>query len=465
MTPLLLAVIAYLGLQFGIGIWASKRVRTEADYLVAGRKLGYWLAIFSIFATWFGAETVIGSAGRAYRDGVSFASAEPFGYGLCLLLMGAVFAVPLWRRGLTTIADLYRQRFSASVERFASLLLIPSSVIWAAAQMRAFGHVLSTTSALPVEASLLIAAAFCVAYTAFGGLLADAVTDLVQGILLILGIAVLAVAVVWRLGGIGPTVTAAMSSGHVLPPGSGVTPLAALEAWAIPVGGSVLATELVARVIATRSPVVAQRSAFAAGAMYLAVGLMPVGLGLAATSLIPNLGEAEQVLPRLAREVLPTAGYAIFAGGVISAILSTVDSTLLACSGLLSHNVIVPLLRSPAPDLRLRLARWGVVGFGLFAYVLARHAEGVYALVEQASAFGGAGVPVTVCFGLFSTRGGARTAHATLTAGLVAYSGGALLRFPYPFLASIVASVATYVVGAVVEGQLVSSDTYALRPR
>jgi Na+/proline symporter len=357
--------------------------------------------------------------------------------------MGAVFAVPLWRRGLTTLADLYRQRFSPGVERFAAILLVPSSVIWAAAQMRAFGHVVSTTSALPIESSLLLAAGFCIAYTAFGGLLADAVTDLVQGLLLIVGILVLAVGVAWRLGDVTPLVNAAPA---VPASGPGASGLAIVEAWAIPVGGSVLATELVARVIATRSPEVARRSSLAAGAMYLAIGLVPLGLGLVAAPLVPNLADAEQVLPALAREVLPTAGYAIFAGAVISAILSTVDSTLLAASGLMSHNVVLPLMREPSPALRLRLARWGVVAFGLVAYLLARHAEGVYALVEQASAFGGAGVPVTVCFALFSRRGGPASAHGALVGGLVAYGGGSLAGFPYPFLGSIVAAVVLYLV-------------------
>lgn len=194
---LLLAIVAYLGVQFGIGLWASRRVRTEDDDLVAGRRLGYPLAVFSLFATWFGAETVMGAAGRTYAQGLSLTSAEPFGYALCLFLLGLVFAAPLCRRGLTTLADLFRQRYSPGVERLAALLLIPSSLLWAAAQMRAFGQVLSHASALPVDAALIVAAGFCVLYTAFGGLLADAVTDLVQGVLLALSPAMLRVCTPW----------------------------------------------------------------------------------------------------------------------------------------------------------------------------------------------------------------------------------------------------------------------------
>ena len=95
MTASLIALVAFLALQLAIGAWISRRISTEADYLVAGRKLGYTLTTFSIFATWFGAETVIGSAGSVHAEGLSLASAEPFGYGLCLVLTGALLARPL----------------------------------------------------------------------------------------------------------------------------------------------------------------------------------------------------------------------------------------------------------------------------------------------------------------------------------------------------------------------------------
>ena len=63
MTLLLAGILGYLVLQFGIGIYVSRRIRTESDYIVAGRRLGYGLTTFTIFATWFGAESTIGSAG------------------------------------------------------------------------------------------------------------------------------------------------------------------------------------------------------------------------------------------------------------------------------------------------------------------------------------------------------------------------------------------------------------------
>ena len=460
----LLAIFAYLAIQLGIGLWVSRRIRTEEDYLVAGRRLGYTLATFSIFATWFGAETIIGSGGRALREGFSLTAAEPFGYGLCLVVMGLVFAVPLWRRRLTTLADLFRDRFSTTTERCAALILIPSSVLWAAAQIRAFGSVLSTGTALQVETGIAVAAGFTILYTAFGGLLVDAITDVIQGGVLAVGLVILFVGVVIHLGGPADAVTALASSDLAISAGNR-TVLQAIEAWAIPVCGSVVAAELVSRVIATPSPRIARRSALGAAGLYLLLGSIPLFIGLVGASVVPGVADAEQIVPVVAREVLPTLGYAIFAGALISAILSTVDSTLLVASGLLSHNLIVPIAGIVDERKKLLLARAGVMAFGVVAYVLALHAEGVFALVEQASAFGSAGALVTITFGLFTSIGGPRTAIATLVAGMLAYLGALVSELPLPFLTSLGVALGTYGVGATLERRALDVSSVALGGR
>jgi Na+/proline symporter len=270
--------------------------------------------------------------------------------------------------------------------------------------------------------------------------------------MLILGLVIVLVVVVAHVGGPSGAIETLGTVGPVrLLPGGGTPILAIVEEWAIPICGSVVATELVGRVIATRSPEIARRSSLLAGAMYLTVGLIPVIVGLLGQRLLPGLADAEQLVPMVARELLPTVLYALFAGGLISAILSTVDSTLLVSSGLLSHNLVVPMLGIREERTKVSIARAGVVAFGFIAYVLALRAEGVFALVEQASAFGSAGVLVTVCFGLFSRAGGAYTAGVTLAAGLISYVGGVVVGLPYPFLLSLALSLGAYVLGSLLE--------------
>lgn len=448
----LVAVSIYMLLQFSIGVWVSRRIKTEADYLLAARNLGPVLLTFSIFATWFGAETVVGSSGRAYANGVTFGNAEPFGYGLCLVVLGLVFAIPLWKRKLTTLADLFRDRFSVATERIAAVILIPSSVVWGAAQIRAFGYVLDTTAGgIGAELAIGIAAGFTILYAMFGGLLVDAINDVLQGVMLAVGLIIVFVALLPHLGGVDEIGRQLTDPARVRLMPTGESGWAVLERWAIPVAGSVLAAEIVGRVIAARSPQVARGSTLVAACMYVGLGLIPLVIGLVAPSVVPTIDNPEQILPHLARTVLPTILYAVFAGALISAILSTVDSTLLVASGLLSHNLLVPLLGVTDERRKVLLARGGVASFGVIAYFLARHAEGILDLVEQASALGSAGVLVTVVFGLFSTWGGARAAIATLTAGLVVYIAATVAGFETPFLIALASSVATYVIGALLE--------------
>lgn len=444
----LLALAAFLLLQVAIGVWVSRRVATEDDYLVGGRRFGYLLATASIFATWFGAETVIGSAGQAFTDGVSLGSAEPFGYGLCLVLMGALLAKPLWNRGLTTLADLYRARFGVGVERLAAVLLIPASVLWAAAQIRAFGAVIALVGGMDLTIGVGVAALFTIAYTTFGGLLADAVTDVLQGAVLTAGLVGMLIAVVLHVGGPAEAATILLATERVsLAPSGGEPWYLTLEAWAIPVLGSLVSTEVIGRVIASRSPVVAQRSSLAAGGLYLVVGSIPIVIALLATQFMGPLTDPEQLLPTIARDLLPPFAFAIFAAGLVSAILSTVDSTLLVSSGLLSHNLIIPLAGVTTERRKVLIARAGVLTFGLLAYVLAASASGVLALVEQASSFGSAGIMVTTLFALFTTRGSPRTAAATLLAGLIVYLGSVAAGAGTPFLISVAGAFATWEIG------------------
>jgi Na+/proline symporter len=181
------------------------------------------------------------------------------------------------------------------------------------------------------------------------------------------------------------------------------------------------------------------------------IGSIPVVIALLGSRLTGPIADPEQLLPMVAQAWLPAPLYALFVAGLVSALLSTVDSTLLVASGLLSHNILVPLGRVTDSGRKVRLARYGVFGLGLLAFVLALNAEGVFALVEQASAFGSAGILVTVMFALFTPWGGAPTAIATLIAGVASYSLGVLFHVPTPFLLSLATTLVVWASGCVVE--------------
>jgi len=196
---------------------------------------------------------------------------------------------------------------------------------------------------------------------------------------------------------------------------------------------------------------VASRSSIVAGGLYIMVGTVPLLIGLLGQHIVPTLSEPEQVIPAVAHALLPTFFFAIFAGSVVAAILSTVDSTLLISSGLMSHNILIPILRITSERTKVMIARGGVFVFGAIAYLQAVRAEGVFELVESASAFGSAGILVTAVFGLFTPMGGRTAAMATLLLGLVVYLAATFSDFAYPYLLSLAASLLIYVVVSVME--------------
>jgi Na+/pantothenate symporter len=209
--------------------------------------------------------------------------------------------------------------------------------------------------------------------------------------------------------------------------------------------------ELVTRVIAARSAETARRAAMLGGGFYCLVGLIPLFLGMIGPALIPGLTDGEQILPLLAQTYLPTALYVVFAGALMSAILSTVDSALLAAGALVSHNLVLPFLRYRGATninerLKMRLSRGTVLVFGLVAYYLALNADSVMALVEEASAFGSAGIFTCCLLGLTQSRGGRYTAMASMIVGMVSYGVLAyIVVSDYAYLYSLLLAFSTFV--------------------
>ncbi len=442
----LICILGYVALQLVISFIVMRRLKNETDYLLAGRKLSVPFGAMSVFATWFGAETCIGAAGAIYENGFAGARIDPFGYAICMFLMGFLFARKLWSLNLTTLGDFFARRFGAGVEKLAVTLMIPASVIWASAQILAFGHVLSAASTLVLEVSIAFAAVMVIAYTALGGFLADVISDFIQGIVLIVGLLVLLVLVCMNLPS-PDIIQAGFSIERIQFRQESETWFSVINDWSIPIIGSLFTAEIITRVLASRSAEVAKKSVVFGASLYVMVGLIPVFLGMIGPQLIPGLSDGEQLLPLLAETYLPTVLYVIFAGALMSAILSTVDSSLLAAGSLASHNVILPLLGTKGDSTKVKVSRLTVAVFGLIAYGLAASAESVLGLVEEASAFGSAGIFTCCLLGLSQRRGGRLTATMSMLVGIISYGIFNFgLESDYAFLLSLGFAFATYLV-------------------
>lgn len=442
----LLGIGAYVLGMLYVGYVVSRRIQNEADYFLAGRSLGPVLATFSIFATWFGAESCIGTSGKVYRDGLAGAHADPFGYAFCIVLMALFFARLLWSKQITTLPDLFRSRYSVLVERLTAFVMIPSSLIWAGAQIRAFGQIIHVTSNFPVNSAISGAAIVVIIYTMFGGLLADAYNDLIQGICIIVGLFLLLGVMLAKVGG-------PVEAYHIISNSGGLNFFhlteqrwaSRWEMWLVPVLGSLMSQELVSRVSASQSADVAVNSAWRAAGIYLLIGLVPVAIGLLGPHFHAGIAESDSIMPLLAKTHLNSFLYVIFVGAIVAAILSTVDSTLLTVSALLTHNLIMPQFPRMSERQKVLLARGGVMASGLIAFLIALSGVSVTEMVETASGLGGPMILVLVCFALFTQLGNHVSALACIGVSVVVwFSAHFLWDSEMPVIWTVVGGVAAY---------------------
>ncbi|MCB2112735.1 MAG: hypothetical protein R3C42_08860 [Parvularculaceae bacterium] len=408
-------LVFYVVSQMAIGVWFGRGARSDADYYIAGGRLGVLPLSLSIFATWFGAETILGSAAAIAEGGLSGARAEPFGYAICLVLMAVLIAKPIRDKGYVTIGDFFRDRYGRHAELACAIVAVIISVIWAGAQLLAISAILETAVGIPGLITLFVAAGAVITYCYFAGMMGDVATDNIQGVFLIIGAFVLFFAVEGRFGGIDAMLGSIDTDQlRLVAPGESV--FSRVDNWAIPILGSIVTQEVIARFLAARSTQVARRACYSAAAIYFFVGLIPVTLGLAGAHMSVPGGEGDNFIPALAIETLPHWLSILFIGALFSAILSTIDSNLLAVSSLVSINILGRRHAKLDPQRQLRNSRRATVAAGIGALIVALSGSNIYELLAMTSVFGQGGILVASLIGLRCTFGGQRAAMASILA-------------------------------------------------
>ncbi len=408
----------------------------------------------SLFATWFASESLIATSAEVARDGLAGARAEPFAYALGILAIALFFAHRLRSGGFITIADFLRSRFGSGAEGLAAVVIALSATTWSAAQLFAFAAIIEAATNLPFVPALLGATLLVMGYTLFGGLAGDVVTDILQGLVILAAILVMFVLMVGAFGGPAAMWAAAPPQvWSVTAPGESWAERA--ELWLIPIAGTMVSQEALARTLAARSPEVARRGALLGAGIYLAAGLIPVSLGLFGPQLAPllgvTLGTEEAFLPSLAQALLPGWLMIIFTGALVSAILSSVDSALLAVSAVVTESGYKRLNPQASPLALLRAARLATVGAAALAAVLALQGESLRNLVLDAGAIA-AVLAVPIIAGLTGRSRSGRAAVAAIVVqmgvlGVLDWS----LGVPGAFLWMLASGAASFTAVAAIE--------------
>lgn len=403
-----------------VGIYASRNSRSMTQFVVAGRGLPIWLCSATVVATWYGGGTLLGSAGAAYDRGLLGVIYDPFGATLSLLLLG-LFFVRLFRRlKILTVADFMERRYGKFAGVAITVAILFSNIAWVGSMLVAFSIIFETMTGTPMLYGIIGGAAVIFLYTAIGGMWAVVLTDFIQMIVILIGVIVLFIAVLVDVGGPGAVLPKLDADAFRLIPLES-TPEVWLDyarAWVIIGLADLCSQSVIQRALAARSERVAQNSFYLAGIAYFLFGMIPVLLGIIASVTLPSLAESEAVIPTLAIEHLHPVIVAIFVGAMLSAIMSSADSALLAMSSMIANNLL-PIVRPQATDeLRLLVARLSIPVCGTVAIFIALKIQTVYTLMIDANILLLAAIVVPFIAGVWWRRANRTGAYAAMAAGV-----------------------------------------------
>jgi len=417
-----IGAITYVFILIGISIFASRRVRNSADFIVAGRQLPLGLCVFTVFATWFGSGTLIGAAGAAYSGGLRAVVANPFGSALCLLLAGIFYARVLRRLKLLTLPDLFRTRFGRRAEIIAAVSIIPAYVGWVGSIFVAFGTVLNVVAGVDFSTAITIGAVITIAYTFWGGMWAVSLTDFFQAIVIIAGLLILFPLVLGDVGGWQGLFQQA-PAGHfrMAPEASFYGWIMFMQALLIIGFGNIASQDLLQRVFSARDERVAQWSLYLSSVLYLTIAMIPVLIGIAGTIVMPNLADAVFVLPEMGKAYLPPLGMALFAGAMFSALMSSADGGMLAPASIFAQNIYKKLKKGVDEDATLRATRYSVFVVGVLGLCTALFFQNVYQLMVKSFSILMVGLFVPMTAAIYWRKANEAGAVASMLSGLLSW--------------------------------------------
>jgi len=438
---LLSFVILYLLISVGIGLFAATRVQSAKDFAVAGRSLPLPIVTATVFATWFGAEAVLGISATFVKEGLRGVVADPFGSSMCLILAGLFFAPRLYRMNILTVGDYYRIRYDRRVEVLCTLGIVGSYLGWVAAQFKVLGLVLNavTDGAVSQSAGMMIGAAIVLTYTTFGGMFSVAILDFVQISVIMGGLLYISSVVSGLAGGASTVIEHAAAAGKLdlFPPAALAAWIPFIGAWMTMMLGSIPQQDVFQRITSAKNERTAVRGSLLGGTLYFGFCFVPMFLAYAATLVDPvKFGalleqDSQLVLPTLILQHTPIIAQVVFFGAVLSAVMSCSSATLLAPSVTLSENVIRPALAPLNDSELLRLMRVVLVGFAGVVLVIALWSDAtIYKLVVNTYKVTLVAAFIPLFAGLYWKRATTQGALCAIAAGMTTWVALELLGSP-----------------------------------
>jgi len=443
-AAVLLVILATL---LAVAIYKVRSVKKRADFLVAGRSLGWPVLVFTLLSSWIGAGSLFAGGENAYQIGFA-ALWAPAGGWLGLLVI-AVIAARARRFTQFTVPDLLEARFNAAARVLATVAIVASYTMITSYQFKAGGDVLHLIfPELSRVAGMYIIAAFVIALTALAGMASVAYVDLVIGLLVTIT-AVIALPVAIGQAGGWAEIRRALPADHFTVFGS-ITPATAwgylLPTFLLLVGNQ----GMYQKFFSARSERDARLAVFGwiAGTLVLEVVIIAIAVVGSAKFRLDN---PREIIPTTARLALPQLLGAILLGGIFAKVISTGNNYLFSPASNLIHDIYARFLRPGAGDREtLIVSRLAVILLGAFALVQGAYLESILRASLYAYTVYGAAVTPAVMAVFFWKRATTAGAIASILLGTILTVAGNLVpgwkETIEPVYPALIASVMSLIV-------------------
>ena len=425
MTVQMWIFVGYFLVLFGIGWYSLRATKDEADYWIAGGRLGWFAGGATMAATHTSAGTFVGTIGVMYTAGWSFGwvlLSIPLAYWFMVAVLAPRFTR---QRELTLPAFIETRYYGKSVRGLAACIILVATVVYIQAQIVAGGLIASTVFGIPTTWGMVGFTAILLAYTVVGGMIAVVYTDAFQLVVMTLG-ALFAVPLALRqVEGMGGLLTL-VESAHPLVFTWETLPGVLLLTMGLSFFlGGIATPEKLIRLYAMKDMRTIRRGVLFAIVMILGLNLLVFVLALSAIVLFPELPTGDLAMPMVATAVLPAAMGAVMLAAVTAAMMSTVDSLLIVAGSALSVDIYQNLIDpSASPRRRKWVDRTGimVVGSVPVALLLSGVGEGelVQFIVLLFTALMAAAFAMPVVGGILWRRATKQGAVAAMLGGVTA---------------------------------------------
>ena len=424
----LIIIVGYFILVLGIGVWVGVKTKTEEDLFLGGRSLTWGVIGLSLFASNISSTTLIGLSGAAYTSGIAVSNYEWLS-GLPLIIMAAIFIPVYLNARITTVPEFLELRYdSRSRIIFSAVTIIISVLVDMAGGLYAGAVVIKVFfPTIDLWQTTLVLALVAGVYTAFGGLKAVVYTDSLQAVILVVGCSVLTYILFSQHDFSWDSVTTSLPEGRLsvirpsddpMLPWLGTlvgVPLLGFWYW-------VTNQYVTQRVLAAKDINHARWGAMLGGFLKILPLFIMVLPGAMAVSLLPSIENSDMVFPTLVAEVLPVGVVGIVIAGLVSAIMSTVDSTLNSASTL----IVVDFIKPKKPTLTgQQIVGLGRIIMGVIMIIAAVWAPmignfgGLWSYLQQMFAIIVPPIAVLFIVGMFYKSANGTGAYITLLSGFV----------------------------------------------